>query len=59
MTETKLVMADSRSRFAPHRRPDAAVRECAAQLCSTAWADMTLIDRWSRESRLPSRPRTG
>ena len=31
--------------------PEAAVRERAAQLCITAGADMSLIDRWSREGR--------
>jgi hypothetical protein len=31
--------------------PEAAVRERAAQLCITAGADMSLIERWSRESR--------
>jgi hypothetical protein len=31
--------------------PDATVHECAAQLCITAGADMTLIDRWARQSR--------
>jgi hypothetical protein len=30
--------------------PDAAVHERAAQLCITAGADMSLIERWSRES---------
>jgi hypothetical protein len=31
--------------------PDAAACERAVHLCITAGADMTLIDRWSRESR--------
>ena len=34
---------------------DASARERAAQLCITAGADMSLIDRWTRESR----PRRG
>jgi hypothetical protein len=37
--------------------PDAAVHERAAQLCITAGADMSLIDRWYRESRRPSATR--
>jgi hypothetical protein len=31
--------------------PDATVHERAAQLCITAGADMSLIDRWSRQDR--------
>ena len=27
------------------------MRECAAQLCITAGADMNLIERWRRKSR--------
>ena len=30
--------------------PDATMRERIAQLCITAGADMSLIDRWSRQS---------
>ena len=43
--------------------PDAAVHERAAQLCITAGADMSLIERWSSESgrhgatRTDQRPR--
>ena len=37
--------------------PDAAMYERAVQLCITAGADMSLIERWSRESR-PRRQHT-
>ena len=39
--------------------PDTAVHERAAQLCITAGADMSLIDRWSRQSRSRNAARTG
>ena len=39
--------------------PEAAVCERAAQLCITAGADMSLIDRWSREGRGRDATRTG
>lgn len=39
--------------------PDNTVHERAAQLCITAGADMSLIDRWSRQSRSRNAARTG
>jgi len=41
----------------PTTGPDAAVHECAAQLCITAGADMRLIEWWSREDH-PRNPTT-
>ncbi|SRR5258708_3201785 len=38
---------------------DAAVHERAAQLCIIAGADMSLIDRWSGQSRPRNATRTG
>jgi hypothetical protein len=39
-------------------RPDDPSHETTVQLCITAGADMSLIEQWHRQSRLPSPART-
>ena len=54
---TDLLARHAGQSLARHDAADKAARECAAQLCIIAGADMNLIERWRRESR-PRRTRT-